>query len=423
MEILFIFVFIIFFIVNTITYKKILNFVNIINCIWTFFSVISMFGLFGMYVPENETYFYILIFWSIFQLFCLVFFHSKNPKNLIKNTSLNWDILKYVMIFCILFLGVFAIKGLLLFIIEKDFSAIKDANSNSELFSNKISMLQNILIIPLGSAIGIYSIIEYVENSKVRFTLFLYFIFIVEILFLTGGRYYIFVTLVIIILSLLNKYRNNILLIIQKNKELVIIMSIIFLLIIIITLQRNLNKQGLIFNIYAYFAGSIHLLGEYLRNPNIYFLNSNDILYGQVLISGFFYPITFILRLCGIDIKAGVYILKEVTNQFIQISSYGITINNGVTCIYAALRDFGKAGLIIYPIILAFFGIDFYKKEEKSNNIYYKAMYYYYICCLIFCILEFTFALPSTIFTFIFFRLLVIVSSRRKVNEKKFNNC
>ena len=70
MKILFISVFIIFFIINTLTYKKMINFVNIINCLWTFFSMISMDGNFEMFIPPKKTYIYILVFWSFFQIFC-----------------------------------------------------------------------------------------------------------------------------------------------------------------------------------------------------------------------------------------------------------------------------------------------------------------------------------------------------------------
>ena len=253
----------------------------------------------------------------------------------------------------------------------------------------------------MGTAIGIYSVLEYVEHKKIKVSLILYFIFLLEIIFATATRGKIVYFAGIIVIALLDKYENNLKGLIKENKKIIIFLAIMFLIVFIVTLQRNLSGGGFLYNIYAYFIGSIHLLGQYLKQPETYLLTSQNYLYGQVLISGFVYPITFIMRLFGMKIMAGIYIVNEVTQKYIPVSNV-TTMNNNVTFLYSALRDFGVLGLIIYPMILAFFLMKFYNKKEKEKTLYSKAMYDFFLINAIFLLFDFKFSDPSTIWTFLF---------------------
>ena len=424
--VIYIILFIISFIANSYIYHKKLNFVNVVISLWFITSILSMFGFYGMYIPPKITYVYIAITLIAFQIFSFIFYKTKKNKKTIENAKkekIDWKIMNIAIIICIIIMSYFAFIGLKIFITEGSFSNIRNAWLNREFVDNKIQMLLTIAVIPLGMAVGIYSVIDYVENKKVRLSLILYICFLAEIIIATGARGKLVFIAGIMIIAMLDKNKNNIKNLIKENKKLIIFLLLILLIIVGITLQRNLSGKGFFYNIYAYFTGSIHLFGEYLKSPDEYLLTQQNCLYGQVLISGFLYPITFILQLFGIHIKAGIYIINEVTQNFIPISD-NTQINNNVTFLYSALRDFGVLGLIIYPAIISYFFITFYNKKEKENSIYSKSIYYYFLINAIFLLFDFNFSNPATIFTFMYIYILnklnIKISRQIAIADKQY---
>ena len=404
---LFIVIYTISLILNTIIYKKKLNFVNVSISIWFIFSILSMINIYDMFLPETITYRYILTYLISFQIFCMVFYKLKYHIKIkgTDNEKINWKFINIIMIICVIMMLYLTYEGLKTFLETKSFSSVRNTYLNQELINNKTQMFFSIGIIPLGTAIGLYSIINYIETKRINLGVILYVIFLAEVLIATGGRNKIVFFAIFIVIALFDKYENNILRIIKKNKKIIGILTVIFLIILAVTLQRNLSGGGFLYNIYAYFAGSIHLLGVYLKNPDTYLLSQDNYLYGQVLISGFFYPISFIIRLFGGNVKAGIYIINETTQIFTPISRNAM-INNNVTCLYSALRDFGELGLIIYPCIISLILVNLHKKKEKNKNLYYKVIYYYFLINVIFLIFDFNLSNPTTVFVFIYFWII-----------------
>lgn len=406
----YIIIYIMFVSINSYIYKKKINFCNIIITLWTIVSILSMFGFYDMYIPNNDTYMYILFFIISFEVFCLFFYKVKFTKETSKSIDIKEENIKYkqmntILTILICVMGYFAIQGIMTLISGGSFSEVRDAYLNYENFSNKLQMFISLVVVPLGQAIGIYAIIDCIDKKKIKLTILLFFVFLGELSIYTGGRGAIVNVALIIVIALMDKYNNNIIKIVKENKIIIITLIIIAVIIGTITLQRNLRGKGIIYNVYCYFVGGIHLLGRYIENPERYLLTSDNLLYGQILISGFSYPITFILRLFGMNIKAGLYTFYEITQQFVQISP-STTINNSVTMICYALRDFGVTGIFIYSALISYFFVYLYKKKIKENCILNRAMYYYFLKCAIFLFADFQFANTSTIFIFIYLILL-----------------
>lgn len=405
---IFVITYILFFIINTMLYKKKINLLNTIDTIWVSITILSMFGFYDMYIPDRTTYIYILYFLYSINVFSWIFNKFVKTKNK-KNKNEFKDIMLYkktnlIFMLVIIILIPFMYNSMKIIFNGGTFSNVRDAYLNCEVNDNKLQMFISLMIVPLGNAIGIYSIIISIQNKKVNTTNILYAFFLLENIIFTGGRSIIVNLAIIMIIILLDNY-NNIIKLIKNNKKIIVILGVIIFTLGIITLQRNLRGKGLLYNLYCYSVGNIHLLGKYVKNPQYYLLTKENILYGQILISGFAYPVTFLLRLLGIDVKAGLYILNEITQKYVQISS-DTTINNSVTVIVYALRDFGTVGIFIYSAIIAFFYNYLKKKKEKNGNILNKAIYYYFIKCAIFLFSEFQFANSATIFTFIYFIII-----------------
>lgn len=415
---IYIFIYMVLFIANSYMYNKRINVNNVIITIWTITSILSMFGFYDMYVPNEKTYIYILLFMVTFELCSLFFLKTIKIKEQSDDMSktLNYNIINIVLIILICVMAYFTLQGIEILIEGGSFSEVRDAYLNHENFSNKLKMFISLVILPIGHAIGVYTIIEYVNKKKITATLILFLIFLCELIIYTGGRAAIVHVAVLLVVALMDKYNNNIIKIIKENKLIILTLIIIGIIIGIITLQRNLRGKGIIYNMYCYFVGSIHLLGVYVDNPEKFLLTNDYLLYGQVLISGFSYPILFVLQLVGINIKAGLYILYETTQRFIQISP-NTTINNNVTMIYYALRDFGVFGIFIYTSIINFVFTYLYKKRKKNESILYKALYYYFIRCVIFLLFDFQFANTGVIFTFFYLILIYKLCTNRNTQK------
>lgn len=411
--------YIIFFVINSYVFNKKMNFMNLIITLWTSISVVSMFGFYSMFVPNKTTYIYILCFIYSFELFSILFNKvlkvkesekkSEDESNNLVGNKINYKKYNIILIILILIMSIFAIQGIKIICSGGSFSNIRDAYLNHENFSNELQMFISLVIVPLGNAVGIYATINLVQNKKITSTIILYLIFIGENIIYTGGRAIILNIALIMILALMDKYNNNIFKIIKENKFTILTILVSILILGIITFQRNLQGKGILYNIYCYSAGSIHLLGVYVSNPEKYLLTNDNLLYGQILISGFTYPITFILRLMEFNVKAGLYTFYETTQNFVPISS-NTTINNSVTIIGYALRDFGFLGIFIYTAIITLIYTYLYKRKKEKNNILNKALYYYFIKCSIFLFSDFQFANTGTIITFIYLILLYKLS-------------
>lgn len=393
-------------VINSCVFKKKINFTSLIITLWTFASILSMFGLYGMLVPNTQTYIYILYFIVSFEVFALIFYKTKIIKTKQEDIEMQKDNLnhKRINIILIILIGImmcFAIEGIKTIINGGSFSKIRDAYLNTENFSNKLQMFVSLVIVPIGHAIGIYAIIEFIDKKKFTSTLGLYLIFLCELIIYTGGRSTIVNVAIILAIAIMDKYNNNIIKIIKENKLVIFILMIIAIIVCAITLQRNLAGKGIVYNIYCYIVGNIHLLGVYVKNPERFLLTKDNLLYGQILISGFSYPIIFILRLFGFDVKAGLYILYETTQKFVAIAP-NTTINNAVTMIVFALRDFGTMGIFIYTAIVCFFFAFLYKRKKANNSILNKALYYYFVKCSIFLLWDFQFSNTGVILTFLY---------------------
>ena len=401
--------YIILFIMNCNIFKKKINYVNLIITIWTIISVISMFGFYDMIIPNVKTYIYILCFICSFNIFAIIFYKTiklkEDKNNAVEENEITYKLLNAILIILIIIMMFFAKYGIEILISGGSFSDIRDAYLNCENVSNKVQMFISLVLVPLGNAIGIYAIIDAIDKRKIKLITILYAIFVLENIIYTGGRGIILNSAIILIIALMDKYNNNIIKMIKENKLIILALVIIAIIIAIITLQRNLRGKGLLYNIYCYTVGNIHLLGQYINNPEKYLLTKDNLLFGQILFSGISYPIIFVLRLFGIDIKAGLYILYETTQKFVPISN-STTINNSVTVLVYALRDFGIFGIFIYSAVITLFYTYLYKRKQRNNNILNKAIYYYFVKCSIFLFSDFQFANTGNIFIFLYFILL-----------------
>ena len=404
MILLCVFILFLIIIVNKIVFKKFLCYPTIIAFIWFIDIILTIINPYSMYEIPKNVYKYVAIFLGVFELSSILYYKLGYKIKINDNIKINWSLINFGILFCIIFMIPFFVKGISIYFATHQFSSIRNAYLNYEICSNSMYMFLTLIIIPFGEAIGYYTIINFIKTKKANFSFYMFIVFMVEIIFASGGRariIYYLVLMIIIILEDSKKIQN----LIRKNKKTLFFVLLFLIIVAIITNQRNLQGKGLMYNFYVYLTGGLEILGRYEANPYRYLIKGSNLLNGQVLFSSILYPIYFFLQFFGIELKAGFYVVNEITSLFIPISDI-TTINNGGTFIYYALRDFGILGIYIYTLLISFVLSHLYKKKKKCSNYYNSAMFYFIFIKCIFLFNEFTLAQTSVLMTFIYFKLL-----------------
>lgn len=389
MTILILIIFLLFFIINFSVYKKVMNYVNIFLLLWCSVSILSSFGFYELYTPTLLTYIYVFIIMLAFELFSLIFYITKSQPCIKDKSNINidWKKIDIISLICTVILVPFVLKGVNI-ILTFGFHSLRELGFTDSLYTTLEKLILINIIQPLILSIGIISMIEFIYKRKLRLSLLISIVNCLFYILVFAGRWILLEFILVAGIILYDRYRGNIIKLIRENK--LIFIMIVFLIIIManITNQRSVKGgEGLIYNIYIYFVGGIHLLGRYVADPQIYQLTSEHMLYGQEFFSGILTPFIIILNLFGMNLKSGIEIINEVTQQFIFVSPKSL-MNNNCTMIYAFLRDFGILGLVIGPMILAYIYNKAYKYKRKGTNVYTKGYYYYCLSIMPFLLFE-----------------------------------
>jgi len=418
-----IFVAITFIFFNRLLYKKMFTLPSIITLIWCSTLYLANFGLFEVFVPSFEVTIYALTFVTSFNIFSFIFsiFYTKRKKTIteISNMEINSKLLSQILIILIIALIFIYRKSLLLFITTGNFNTVRNAYINWESIDNYMQVFTSITISPIGKALYILSIIDYVNTKKIKSNLILSLIFVFLSMLLTAGRG-IAVNIVLIFLISLWLKEKSLKNIVHNNKKIVKYLFLFVIILTIVTNQRNLSGGNLFTSLYVYFCGCFNLFGVYLEKNLVF---GESLMYGQALISGFSFPIIQLIRyVFKIDILPGNYLLEELaTGKYIAISPT-IAINATPTSMFAAIRDFGELGLIIYPLVIAFFYTKLKNAYKNKNNLLTEAFFVFFISEALFLNMSYNFGKFQTSSIFIYMFIIYKISKKKEKNYVKKNN-
>lgn len=377
-----------FMTINFILLKRLFNFISVFLILWCIVSVLSSFGFYGLYIPDQNAYMYILIVMVMFEISALLFLKLRTPSFAENKTFyLKWKKINVMSFLCLLGLFPYSMKGIMVALTEGFYRLRLSGFSNLLYSTNEKLILMNI-IQPVVLAITILSLIELIQNKKIRISMIISVMNCFLFILIFGGRWILLEFILLAGIILYDTYSGNIIRLLKNNKLILVVMSIVIISISSITLQRSVGGgDGLIYNVYIYFVGSVHLFGVYIKNPLTYGLGADHLLYGKEFFAGFLEPIYLLANFRGLEWKSGVETINEITQQFVFVSSDTI-MNNNVTMIYAFLRDFGIWGLFLCPIVLGGVYSFLYKANIKTNNFLCKGLYYYSLSIMPFLLFE-----------------------------------
>ena len=404
-------VIIIFLAMNKYIYKKFWNYLNVFLLIWYFASVLSMQGFYDFYVPSNKAYIYILITLISLETFSILFMKLTIKK---KKANLNdekyklkyFNITLLALLVTVLMIPT-TIKGINV-LANSGFGALRTEGLSAGTTYTALEKIFLVYILkPFNMALLTYSVVDFIDNNKIRFNLILCIINVFQQMLTFGGRSALLGIILLIFVVVVDKYGNRILQLIKKNKKILIAAIAILGVIVYITSQRQVGGgEGLIFNIYTYFVGSIHLFGVCIDNPSVFLLDGNNLLYGQAMFNWITEIINFSSGLLfNTSITTGIEIVNQVTQNFVHVSPT-VLMNNNVTMLYVFLRDFDIWGLIIGPMILALVYVCSYKARKNRRTLLSRVIYYYLLSQMPYFLFEYIFAKGNVVFVIIFVFLI-----------------
>ena len=131
------------------------------------------------------------------------------------------------------------------------------------------------------------------------------------------------------------------------------------------------------------------MLNALISDPS--YSQLGNILFGAYTLDGLLSPFYVVAnRLLGTHIPIAITEINAVSSAMVNISPT-LHMNNNCTYVYGVLRDFGAAGLLIGPAILAVVCQKIHSYYERSGSDYGLMLYVYMVVILFFMIIEWMF--------------------------------
>ncbi len=414
---------IIFLLINFKVYKNIINYLNIFLIMYYLIMLLSNSGIYGFSIPSEKTNAYLLIALISLEFFSLLFMKIKlNVEETNKKEILNRKRLLFISIVVTILMIPTTIEGIKI-LSEQGFTAVRSAAFSDDIYSSYTKIFLVYILMPLNKVIYIYSLLDYVKNKKIKLPLVFSVVNVFQIVATLGGRSVLLDFIMISVVIVFEKYNRKIFEIFKKNKKIIIISALLLIIMVAVTNDRSLDdKKGVIFNLYSYYVGSIHLFDIHLQNPEISLLDGEHLLYGKGILNPLLDIAKISLKTIGIntDIVTGTEIINEQVQQYITVKN-GLKMNNNVTFLYVCLRDFDIYGLIIGPAYIALWFSVIYKLYTKKKCIKTDALYFYLVSILPYFVFEFYINKTTFLLTIIFIILIYnfVYKRKEKKNEKQ----
>lgn len=409
--------------INFKVYKNIINYLNIFLIMYYLIMLLSNSGIYGFSIPSEKTNAYLLIALISLEFFSFLFMKIKlNVEEVNKKEILNRKRLLFISIVVTILMIPTTIEGIKI-LSEQGFTAVRSAAFSDDIYSSYTKIFLVYILMPLNKVIYIYSLLDYVENKKIKLPIVFSVVNVFQIVATLGGRSVLLDFIMISVVIVFEKYNRKIFEIFKKNKKIIIISALLLIMMVAVTNDRSLDdEKGVIFNLYSYYVGSIHLFDIHLQNPEISLLDGEHLLYGKGILNPLLDISKIALKTIGIntDIVTGTEIINEQVQQYITVKN-GLKMNNNVTFLYVCLRDFDIYGLIIGPAYIALWFSVIYKLYIKKKCIKTDALYFYLVSILPYFVFEFYINKTTFLSTIIFIILIYnfVYTRKERKNEKQ----
>lgn len=189
-------------------------------------------------------------------------------------------------------------------------------------------------------------------------------------------------------------------------------------IVVYITGERSLGGKSIFENFYYYFFAGPSYLSQLLNQMQGYKLNS-DLFFGSATF-GFVYNIlaTVLNVVLGMNVFNSGYVMNSVLSNAYYNVSNSTRINAMATSFFPFLMDFGYAGIIIGPALIALISQYISRNQKKHNSIRWYAIVIYWTYVLFRTIFKWELISMSAFFVF-FFIVVFTKKDPRHENQSK----
>ena len=382
-------------------YGRLFNPSFLMNLIWCVCTTCATFGLFSFRKPSENTYIYVLVFLIAYSVFSLLYrtllikLEKRKPlvpRMNVNNAKINSPLLDPIEINVKLYSKILLVI-VLIFILMLMPTILK---SLEYYFAGDLASLRNQVLTDSQSYMGKF--VTYFYNYIIRsYTTYLNIIAAYAVsrgyrkswrllvlalvgssmhMILTAGRMLIFELGCYIVLAFLlykPKISNTIArlrfskLYGKLTKRGVIAAFIAVVVVfgtVYVTSLRHYSSLGILGTFWQYSIGAICYFDLIVNDPIMFGIQRGNYLFGRATFGPIFCFIeTFKAAFFGADYQGPDYLLNMYDQVFYVIAP-GVKMNATSTIIYSFLRDWGVAGILIGPAVVAFFVEFVYRKAE-----------------------------------------------------------
>lgn len=387
--------------VSRLVYRRLISPCFFLNIVWCVCSTLSTTGAFGFTIPSMKTHQYIFTFLVAFSIASLVFhmFFLKmggsrelhlDKEDAIQSlpetgeVKINIEILASILILFILFISPTLAKSLE-YILSGNLSTLRNLfMSDSQNYMGNISdILYRYIIRPYIVFLDILAAYAFGKNFRQKWSLLILalvgsFVHVI----LSAGRMMFFELMCYVLISILLyrpkssdtiarfsiwKLHINIT---RRGFIILIVLLPIVAIMLYITTFRSYSRLGVMGSIWQYSVGAMSYFDIVVNRPNLFGLGTGNYLFGKATF-GFITGLISVIcsTFLHINIQTADSLVILYSDQYFRVAS-NVSNNAQSTIIYAFLLDWGVAGLVIGPILIAFF-MEFicYKADKNKESI------------------------------------------------------
>ncbi|WP_255287272.1 O-antigen polymerase [Priestia aryabhattai] len=400
-------------------YKFIINPVSLYSTLWMVFAFLACQGIWDLYYPSLEAILYILISTAVFTFTSFLTYAKfrKNSSDFKKVDSSNLlSKNRFVLLIVLNILSIVCVMPFLLqtapLLINGEWALVRtyylNANTMGIIFNTHKSLMLQWIIFPTFYVTTIISAVLVAKRKPSLLLIFISTVGILMIVFTTAGRSPLLKCLTFYLLAFLINSKNikNILRKIkQSNLAIKILLICGVIALLFISSQRSLSEDtSPLQNAFYYFTAPIVYFSYIVENPEQFALDK-DYLFGKATLGFISTPIEIIYSiLLKHDYVGADTIITGYVSQYINFSP-SIKGNAVSTSLYPFIKDFGKLGVVIGPLIYAFLVNYVYAKFDK--NIFWNCLSIYMLYTVFFSEWQYELLFPQA-FSMIFFLYILV---------------
>lgn len=411
---------------------KIYNPVALFNFWWGITVFVSGFGLYGIEIPNNKTYFIILLSIISFNLGSILTNSKKYKKDIkIKFTDLqdqNFLSEKIrILVYCLQFINMAILINRSLSVINlllngTDYANIRYLFYNSnEIMSEYGLLITNLFVTPVNTfSMILFSLLIFSKENKIIININT-ILSITLFSFSTGSRgTIIYFALAVLISFLINEKEIKF---DRKQKNNIFLFFILLVMVLVfISFSRSSSTTNeisdLLQTIVVYFTGSYIYFEKTLNSIFV----DNNYLFGGAFFGGILDIFILLFKYIGLNFEQFSSYVGKYTQQYIFIGN-NIQFNAFTTMIYSFIYDFGYGGIFIGPFLFGGISSYSYRKMESKRSMKYKGIYIAIVIMIYESILRWAGLFANIWIVIILFILIDFLSNKKnqkRKHKKKF---